>query len=153
MQMYKRRYGVAFFTLLFAALMAGCAAPGAAPGDPPHAFMSGATIDQVQNAIIAQEIPKGWTIVQQSANILVLQHPINNFLFTAMTGAKSSVERATYQFVREGHGTGVLGSVTLIADQGFGNTETISDGRAAGAMQAFLYRVQAQIVRANNAPG
>ena len=113
--------------------------------------MSGATIGQVQNAIIAEEVPKGWTIVQQSSNVLVLQEPVNNFLFTAMTGATSSVARATYQFVREGHGTGVVGAIDLIASQGFGNTETVRDGRDTGLMQEMLYRVQAQIVRETNA--
>ena len=112
--------------------------------------MSGTSIAQVQNAIIAEEAPKGWTIGQQSANLLVLQSAIHNIFFMAMTEATSAVEDATYQFVDDGHGTWVLGSITLVANQGFGNAETINDGRDTGAMQAMLYRVQSEIVREVN---
>ncbi len=122
--------------------LGACAAP---QGDQaaPFEFIRGATINQVQNAILSQEVQKGWTIAQQSANVLALEKPFNSFGFTLITGAQGSTMRATYIFVQDARGVDVTGAITLIANQGFGNTSTYPDGRDAPAMQAMLDRVAA----------
>ena len=132
--------------ILAAASLGACATRGAS--DAPvqaEVIIRGATIAQVQNAIVDVESRKGWTIVRQSQNQLVMAHDFDSFLFSVLTSARSSQGHAIYQFVTVDGGVDVLGSIVLIADQGNGNMQRVPDARDLPAMQRMLGGVQTRL--------